>query len=480
MAKRIIFYLLLIFIVADIGYSFVQHLQTVLDGDMAECILPSNEYKKIFQDPLGISVITQNASYPNPNRFFCYFMFSNYFKSIPFILQNFVSPIDSVYLASAIAKILIQVSILFLLGFYITGRRTVFKEDFLIAIALITPLFQTNGYHSYMGIIDLSITYTFSYALPCLWLLIFYLPFYDSSFFDKKVTSKKVILTLLIVFTLFITLNGPLNPGVILVISLLYLWHQFKLNFSLSSDTSIIRKIVNALDKIPKAHLFFFSLACILSLYSLYIGNSSSLFLSIRIPVLHRYLRLPEGLYYLLSQKIGYPLLLIMIGINAFLIHRNYKTIEGIKILKMLKWIGLFSFLYILLLPLGGYRTYRPDLIRYDSIMPISLALFFIYGLSTCFLVKNLSNNKRKIFLLCIICFSFIFTFADKLELGKNNCEKQSLTQLSNSKEDTVILNNNCTVMSWKKITDPTQSELNAELLQYWGITKEKKLYYQK
>jgi hypothetical protein len=32
--------------------------------------------------------------------------------------------------------------------------------------------------------------------------------------------------------------------------------------------------------------------------------------------------------------------------------------------------------------------------------------------------------------------------------------------------------------MSWWKINRPEHSETNAQLLQYWGITKDKKLYY--
>jgi hypothetical protein len=475
----LIYGLLFLFILFDVGYSFVQHLQKPLDGDMADCILPSKEYQKIFHDPLGISVITQDASYPNPNRFFCYYVFSKYFKSIPIFLQNFTTPIESIYYASALAKILIQISILLLLGFFITGKRNIFNKDFMIAVALITPLFQTNGYRSYMGIIDPSITYTFSYALPCMWLLLFYLPFYHSYINEKKFSPNIFIIVFLIGIAVFITLNGPLNPGVIIIISLLYILHHFKLNYSKSLNTSTTQRVLNALKNIPKTHFFFFSLAGILSLYSLYLGSKSSLYLDIKIPISQRYMRLPEGIYFLISQKIGYPLLLIMIGINAFFIYKFNKTIEGLKILNLLKWIGIFSLFYIILLPLGGYRPYRPDIIRYDSIMPITLALIFIYGLSTIFLIRNIKNKGSYVYLIIVVAFSMIYTLSDKLEPGRNVCEKEALTQIANSKEDTVLLNNDCSVIAWEKITDPNESERNAELLQLWRITNGIKLYYQ-
>ena len=480
MTKRILLSILLIFIISDIGYSFVQHLQMPLDGDMAESILPANGYEKIFQDPFGISVITQNAIYPNPNRFFAQWTFATYFQTFPFILQNFVNPIKSVYLSCAIAKISIQIGILVLLGFFITGARAIFKKEFLIAIALIIPLFQTNGYRSYMGIIDPSITYTFFYALPGALLLLFYLPFFDASFHQKKFTTNKIGLVLLSLFAIFITFNGPLIPGAVLVTSLLYIVHHFKLNYFATKETSFVLRTFTTLKKIPKEHFFFFSFISVLSLYSLYIGSNNSQFIHDKIAIYQRYLRLPEGLYYLLTQKIGYPLLLCMIGINAFLINKNYKTPEGNKILNLLKWIGIFSILYIILLPLGGYRSYRPDIIRYDSIMPITIALIFIYGLSAYFLIQNLKNKKRTIYLFVIISFSFIFTLADEPELGKNKGEMTALQKLADSKENSVMMDDDCTIMAWKKIEEPNASESNARLIQYWGITKEKKLYYQK
>jgi hypothetical protein len=60
-----------------------------------------------------------------------------------------------------------------LIAFFISG--SILKLDFLFAAILITPLFQTNGYRSYMGIIDPATTYTFFYALPTILILIYLL-----------------------------------------------------------------------------------------------------------------------------------------------------------------------------------------------------------------------------------------------------------------------------------------------------------------
>ena len=476
-SKRVI-YLLFILLITDLSYSFVQHLKMPLDGDMAECILPSKELQKIFEDPLGLTVISKNAVYPNPNRFFGQWTYSKYFKHLPSTLQNFVSPIESIYLSCAIAKIIIQIGLLILLAFYITGTRKIFNRSFILSVIIIVPLFQTNGYRSYMGIIDPSITYTFFYALPCTLLLLFYLPFFNATFHQTNFISNKLGLILLFVFTVFLTLNGPLTPGIVLVISLLYFFYQIKSNYHQFVGSSFIFKIIQSLKIIPKAH---FSIS-ILSLYSLYIGshNYNSIYESDNISIYERYIRLPMGLYYLLTQKIGFPILLIMIGINAYLINRKLNNEEGIKILNLLKWIGIFSLLYILLLPLGGYRNCRPNIISYDTIMPITISLILIYGMSTYFLIKNFNPYFLKRYLPVIIVFSIIFTFADKPEFSKNDCEKKALEAISLSKDNTVLLEYDCSIMAWGKIEDPAKSELNAQLLEYWGITKKKKLYYQK
>jgi hypothetical protein len=119
-------------------------------------------------------------------------------------LQSFVDPIDSIYLAGALAKIFIQILILTLLSFYITGRQKVLISDFLTAAVLVIPLFQTNGYRSYMGIIDPSITYTFFYALPCAILLLFYLPFYYDSVYGTALMKKWVVKIIVFAMAIYV------------------------------------------------------------------------------------------------------------------------------------------------------------------------------------------------------------------------------------------------------------------------------------
>jgi hypothetical protein len=69
---------------------------------------------------------------------------------------------------------------------------------------------------------------------------------------------------------------------------------------------------------------------------------------------------------------------------------------------------------------------------------------------------------------------------SDEALLDKNRCEKNTLEQIAKSKDSIVVIENDCKVLSWEKINKPEDSELNAQLLQIWNITKDKKLYYNK
>jgi len=185
--KNLIYVLLLIFLFSDLGYSFYQHYHMSLGGDMAEVIIPTSTkgYYKVLQDPFGLDILFDKKTCANPNRFFAHLTVSKYFLNAPIFLQKFTNPINSVYLASAIAKTVIQLLIIYLITCYITGCRNIFKFDFLLVAVLITPLFQTCGYNRYIGIIDKSVVYTFFYALPLAGVLAFFLPFFKILYNDN-------------------------------------------------------------------------------------------------------------------------------------------------------------------------------------------------------------------------------------------------------------------------------------------------------
>ena len=478
MTGKILYILLLTLVLADLGYSFLQYYNTPMDGDMSESIVPAHYINNVFESPLGLKIFREKTTYHNPNRFFSHWSLNKYFNSVPLFLQKFFGPIDSVYLSCAIIKTFTQVVLIFLLAFAISGNSNVLKLDFILSAALVTPFFQTNGFFTYMGIIDQSTTYVFFYALPITFLLLYFMPFFQKHYYKKRSTANNFIKLLWIPLALVICLSGPLNPGIILVVCLLVFLNHLIKNYSSSAQSDFLAKGINVIRQIPRDYLFYLIPIGVFSLYSLFLGRYNSSTIDNHIPLIELYGRIPEGLYYQFTSKLGFPVLFSSIIINMVFIHRKFKSDEAQKILTIFKWVLLFALVYIILLPLGGYRYYRPNVLRYDTIMPITLSLIFLFGHSTLFLIKNIKEKQKRWYLPLIVFIAFIFTNSDEKKFDKNDCERMALKQISESSDKVVKLEHDCTVISWSKIHNPKGSELNSELLKIWGITKEKKLYF--
>jgi hypothetical protein len=476
MKKKIIYCILLFFLLADLCYSFAQHLSQPLDGDMAWNIVPASDVKTILENPFGIGVILKQQSYPNPNRFFSHYAIKKYFESTPLFMQHIVDPIDSVYLSCAIAKILIQLGLIILLASAISGTLNFLKLNFIISAILVTPFFQTEGYQSYMGIIDRSTSYTFFYALPLAFLLLYFSPFILHYYHEKKPALQLLIYIFWIPLALVVSLSGPLNPGIVLIFSLLLVLGTILKNYIQSNQPNIRETIKASIFGIPKLYWFYLLPISIFSIYSLYLGRYNSN--NMNIPLNELYSKLPEGIFNPLTKKLGFPILLLSIALNYIIIRTNYKTVEAKKTLSIFKWIGIFTLLYILLLPLGGYRDYRPNVIRYDTIMPITISLIFLFGISSLFLFRHLTSKRKKWYILLVSGVLLFFTINDEQHFDKNTCERRSLKEIANAKSKVVRLQNDCTVLSWQKISKPEDSQLNSQLLTLWKVTKYNKLYY--
>jgi len=476
--NRIVYFFLLILFLTDLGFSFFQHFSQPLDGDMAWVIVPSNDVQQVLDNPLGLKAIFSNQNYIDPNRFFSHWIMREYFLTTPTFLQNFVSPIDSVYLACAIAKVIIQALLVFLLSYIISGTGNIFKLDFILSAVLVTPFFQINGFRSYMGIIDPATTYNFFYALPSALLLVYLMPLINHFYHKRKFPGSVVLRFIWILFSVVICLSGPLNPGIILILSLILVVCYLKRQLSKGKNRVSVNSLLPICKQFSSGYLFFLLPAILFSIYSLFLGRYNSLTLASQIHLGDMYLKIPQGLYNILTQKLGFPLLLMAVALNAIIIKKSFPVQHGNKILTALKYIGFFSIIYIMLLPLGGYRSYRADILRYDTIMPITLSLIFIFGASALFILKSMSRRQRLYYLPFIIGMLFIYTNADRLERYNNLCERNSLELIASSKNDTIRISNSCTVLSWEKITKPEDSDLNANWLQILNITKSKKLYY--
>ncbi len=150
-----------------------------------------------------------------------------------------------------------------------------------------------------------------------------------------------------------------------------------------------------------------------------------------------RYAMLPKGFMNMfVSGNGGFGLLFVLTIANCLII-RHISDIEGKPMLSLFHWILLFSAIYIILLPFGGYRPYRPLIIRYDSALPVSCLFIFYYVPSSVFLLKK-SFKRAKIGLpyhiwtFSVIIFFFLY---DTPRTYRNDMEIAAMEEIAMSEK---------------------------------------------
>lgn len=474
MKKHWLLACLVLAVLADLAFTYAQNLRLTLDGDLAAIVVPRADYAAVLHDPLGLGVLLGDGWYAAPNRFFSHILMREYCLRAPRALQTVASPITSVYAAMALLNVLVQALLLYVLGWYATGTRRLASRRLWLAMALMAPFFQTTGYTGQMAIVDNSFTYNFFYAIPLLLLLVLLWPLHRAAWRGHSLWLPWYQLVPMLLLSVVLALSGPIIGGAVLVLlaglGLRLAWRRWQ------------RPAAERLRGLPWPALAVCAWLGAWCMYSLYIGRHNTENLAVVVPLLRRYQLVPYGVFDTLTMKLGLPLLVLGCLLNAWVLRRAVPaTPEAAAIGRVLRWVGWFALVYVALLPLGGYRPYRPLILRHDSIMPVTIALVGFYGLSASYLLRELRGRARRRFGLAVAVVAFVFTYADRRLYPRhdNACERRALAILAGAGAQPVVrLPDDCTVLSWETITNPSESVTNAELLHYWGITPEQKLYY--
>lgn len=453
----------------DTSYTFIQHTGKVLDGDLIPIVTYAEQYQALKGQPFGWKAISEGERYGGVNRYFVHWYLATYFDTVPFFLQRFVSPIDSLYLASGLAKTLMHLLLIGFLARIIVGREKCWRADFWYVMLIVLPLFQSGGhFYKYFAFVDQSITYSSFYALPMVLFLAYFKPYHDALIHQRTTFGLRVKLGLALLIIL-LPFSGPLIPGIVLVIALLAMANIAK--DYLSGQT------IYLYDHLPTFMRISFGVLVVLSIYSIFLGSYNAESGEATITLLERYQRLPVGLYYLFTQKLAYPILFLMLGINLFLIKKQ-GTHAGLCS-KIVRWTSLFILLYLLLLPLGGFRDYRPNIIRKDTFLPVAVCFLYLYGYSTFLLLRDQAFHYWKLSLITVLSFSLVFIYADEVDLDLYQCQREALAEMAEASSAPVLLTDDCTILTWYPVTDPTASKRITQQLEYWNILKEEKMFYQ-
>ncbi|NRB61845.1 MAG: hypothetical protein HRU40_02225 [Saprospiraceae bacterium] len=442
-------WLCLIFLLADLSYTGWQHYHASLDGDLAGIIVPSDHYTTVLNHPLGGHAFLQDTSYAGVNRYVVHQAMYTYFRLAPQVLRQFIHPVNSIYAASALAKCVFHLSIIWLLAIFIRCVSGLQQSDHWVFMILLAPLLQTSGaFSNTMGLVDMTPTYAFFYAFPMVLLLI-WLQLIFRMYLVKGTQLEHIFAYILAILLPF---SGPLIPGIAAVIALIYVIGIMKKRFVYS------------------AWMGPFFLFLVLCGYSLWLGNYNIEGQS-EISILERYQILPLGLLNILTNKLGIFLILFTTVIQTITLHHLSPT-QNIPF----KWIGkgilMFAFLYILLLPLGGYRDYRPMVVRRDTLMPIFICLFAWWGYTSISILLYLKGFRKKIFVSFIIALLSFYTIADFSHEKKNQEQKAALFTIYRSNDPIVEVNNQSKILSWDFIHDPYYAEVPSKALFLWKITK--------
>lgn len=465
--KKILFLLLLLF-AADTGYTFFQHFHTALDGDLIPIVVPAAHYQEVLKDPFGFSVWQEGAVYAAPNRFFVHWFMVHYFQNVPQFLQYFLSPIDSLYAAAALVKTLTHLLLILsgalYLRLFFSGTR--YEAPLLLGAFLLFPFFQYAYFSKVMGMVDLSVTYACFYALPFVLLLLFFYPFchlYKTGKIPQTAHLGLVPLLFILPF------SGPLITGLAPITCLVMFVAFYK-----KENSGLVR----SLERVPWSVYIYFFVLGLLCCYSVYIGRNNIENATAELPLFERYLRLVPGIFKLLTTKVGLLLLLCSVLFNAYLLGKA-GTPRAKNILKLQKYLALICLLYLLLLPLGGYREYRAYIVRYDTFSPVTFALICSFAVGAIYLLQEQIGKQKYFYRVFIIGLSVFYTLSDPPYFQDNFCERKALVSIAESKDEVTVLKDDCLVISWVKDGSLEATDIKSEFLLQIGISKELQLYYQ-
>ena len=472
-------WLLALFVLAvslDLGLTFVQNYHLPFEGDLPTIVVPSIDYAPILKDPFGWGVLRHGAYYVGPNRFFLHGGMYWYFRHVPLWLQHFFSPITSAYVAMALSTTAMQALLLYVLGWYATGTRRLNSFRLWLAMVLMMPLFQSSGYHMQMGLVTRSIAFAWAYTLPLLLLLVLYWPLYRAVRWGQPLRLPWWQVVAMLLLAVVLALSGPLLPGTVAVLgaglALHAAWPRWRAG---QWSVAVWRWF-------PGQALLVWGWLGALCLYSLYIGSHNAENFAFHVSIAERYQLLPLGVFKVLTVRLGLPLLLLACLGNQWLLRRRVPpSAESQRLALLLRWVGWFALGYVLLLPLGGYRGYRPLLVRFDTILPIAIGLVGFYGASTAYLLGQLAGRARHWYVGGVLVLAAIFINSDLgYYPGDNNiCERQALERLSHASPAPVVaLPENCAVLNWEASGDPNESLLAATMLVHWRIMPRIQLFY--
>lgn len=466
-------------VLLDVLLTYWQHTQFVLDGDLVGIVLPYPWCRFVLEDPFGWSVLTKGATYIGTNRFFSHATMYAYWRTMPHLLQHFTDPVNSLYVTGALFGTATQLLVLLVLAAFV--RLAGGGRSYWLAVGLLMPLFQSQGaLFEQMAIVNQSTTYTFFYAFPIGLLLVLLWPFFRAACQQQPLRLHFLQVVALVGLMLVIPFSGPIATAAVAVLLFgiggYWVWWYWP----------VLRRTPRRVGPpggwLSGQALLLLALLGALSVYSLGLGRYDLEASRVVKPLSELYSLLGQGIWWELTQAWGLPVLLGAVVLNAQLLRWAVAPTPGRqRLLALLRWVGVLALVFLALLPLGGYRGYRPLVVRYDSILPVLVGIFLAFGASAHYLLHHLRGRWRTGYALGVTTLLAAFAYADFVPTPEpnNNCQRWSLIQLANAYEPVVRVSPLCYVLSWEPQPDYHANEYRAQMLYLWGVTPKPQPFYQ-
>jgi hypothetical protein len=452
-------------LVLDLGLTGITFFQIRLDGDLARVAGPVASYRPVLQDPLGLRSVTSGDRYPGAGRFMAHIttkLWSDFAISTLNVVVR--EPVRALYLTLALTAVFVQLLFVAIGCLYIRAFRPMAFGPTVICAAGLSMFVQFGKFYDFFGIIDFSVTYTMAYAIPILVLALFLYPVYRS-LLSPDYRPALSITVCLIFAALYLAFSGPLVQPIVLLVGLLLLVGQLRNRSRLIVHWSLL------------PGLALLGLAGVWGMYIATFNSESEAAPSIGF----RYRRLWRGLVELLVHQAPFwSMLVVGIAFQYRLVHRRIGAVELSRLRVHLVVCASFVVLWLALLPLGGFRRYRPLVLRYDTLLPVTIVAVYLFALTFRLAVSTVAPERLRnssafdrLWIIPALVLGLLVVIGKKPVWPLSNvCERHILESLRDTKGENLEVPRLCTVGTWSvnDLNDPDHQQALTKLLRRWQI----------
>lgn len=439
--------------------SALHYYHLPIDGDYPRIGLPFRWYEEVMADPWGVQAVLHGEMYAGAGRYFCHAANYVWFHWVYAFIHSFITdPIKSIYLTTASAAMLVHVLFLWVVQGYTMVQNNPGWLTRVLLLLFSSVFIQYNQLYESIGLIDRSPSYIFFYGLPLMLMALYFMPLYRAYRWHKPVSIVWTILACM--FALPVALSSVLVQPIYFVtcaVGVLAWFHP--------KATPWRHFLKSSRVYIP---LVVFLLCC---LYAFYVARFNSE-KNTSVALLERYTLLLQGIGVLVTRNFIWPLLLVVIALNTYLLKFLTPTLQQ-KLLYRGLLVLLFAVLYLGLLPLGGYRSYRPYIVRYDVLIPVTLAALYYLFNSSMTLLAHVPLFLKKQYALGLGVFISILFFSNiNLKPQAHEDQKQVMLHLMQQRDTLVPMPVHCNVGTWSTddYKDPYIMDMLTRSFRNWGV----------